>query len=122
MLLTAEQILGADDLPYEDAPAWGGTVRIRRLGAIERRQFEKKLGEPNDDVDTRTRLVGMCLAGEDNAPLFSEAQLAALAKKSSTEIADLFDVAKRLNRIGDEEKKIQKNSPSPAANSDSNSN
>lgn len=115
-LLTAEAILGASDLTSEDVPCpeWGGTVRVRVLGAGERRAFEKRLGElPKDDsLDIRSLLVGMCAVGEDGTPLFSPEQLAALAKKSSVPIVRLFDRCKKLNCIGDEEDDASKKSPS----------
>lgn len=114
-LLTCEQILGADDLPYEDVPCpeWGGTVRVRRLGARARRALEKKMGELNKneevgDLDSRTLLVGACLCDEDGKPLFTPDQFAALALKSHTVIVRLAEVCLWVNCLGAEEDDAEK--------------
>lgn len=111
-LLNGEQILAADDSTFEDVdvPEWGGAVRVRVLGALERRDFEKRYGQlkDNPDVDERTLLVGACLVGEDGKPLFTADQLKALAQKSNVPIIRLLAVCQRLNRIGDWEEAAAK--------------
>lgn len=113
-LLTGEQILGADDLPYEDVPCpeWGGTVRVRLLSAREFRALAKKMGEISNgtdaEFDTRTLLVGACLVGEDGKQLFTPEQFAGLASKSQTVIVRLAAVCSRINCLGIEEDQAEK--------------
>lgn len=111
-LLTGEQILAADDLTFEDVecPEWGGTVRVRVMGAGERRAFERAMpkDKDSDSLDVRTLLVGACLVDEDGKPLFTADQLQELAKKSSVPIVRLNAVCMRLNCIGTEEDDAEK--------------
>lgn len=114
-LLTGEQILGANDLPFEDVPCpeWGGTVRVRMLSAREFRALGKKMDTISKDAevgefDTRTLLVGACLCGEDNKPIFTPEQFAALAGKSQAVIVRLGKVCSRINCLGPEEGEAEK--------------
>lgn len=117
-ILTGEQILAANDRAFEDVECseWGGTVRVRVMGASVRRLFERRLGEVDKDpsIDTRTLLTGACACDESlnylfvkfdehARPEFAFDQLKALAVKSNLPITRLFAAAKRLNLIGDAE-------------------
>jgi hypothetical protein len=109
-LLTADQILGADDLVYEDVevPEWGGSIRIRTMTAAARDTYEASImevdefGNVSSKVDNmRAKLVARCAIDEDGKPLFSEAQIAELGQKSAKALQTCFNVAARLNAVTD---------------------
>lgn len=119
MLLSKDQILAADDLPFEDVeiPQWGGSVRVRAMTGQEKDAFElsilreKKDGtyEMNQE-NFRAKLLASTLVGEDGKPLFCVEEAALLGGKSSKALDVAFQVAKRLNAIGEEEQaKTEKN-------------
>lgn len=84
-LLTAEQILAADDISFieMDIPQWGGTVRFRALSAAEAIKF----GNPDegDEVAKQTsiiRIFALSAVDEDGNRLFTEAEIRLLMKKN----------------------------------------
>lgn len=108
-LLSKEQILGADDLPYEDVEVkeWGGTVRIRALTGFERDRFELSVqadpkGKRNLD-NVRARLVSLCLVDDEGKRMFTEAEVKDLGSKSARALDRLFDAARKLSGLGDED-------------------
>lgn len=113
-LLTAAEILAADDLTCEEVsvPEWGGSVRVRILSAQEMRALSRILGDEPDksDIATGPLLVGACLIGEDNKPLFTADQLKVLGQKSNVPIIRLLKICKRLNCLGDAEEEAAKKS------------
>ena len=113
-LLTADQILGADDMAFEDVdvPQWGGTIRVRRLTATERRAFE--LSTSRDDPDLLAVFVGFCACDAEFKPLFTHEQVKKLAEKDGAAVKQVCKVCERLNKIGED---AEKNSPSPEAGS-----
>ncbi len=115
-LLTAEQIFGADDMRYEDVPTpeWGpdSGIRVRRLGAGERRAFELSTGVNDTDFDLRTALVAACACDEEFKPLFTREQMKKLSEKDAAPIVRAFAVCKRLNGMDDD---AEKKSPSSEA-------
>lgn len=117
-LLTAEQIKAAEDRAFEDVdvPEWGGTVRLRVMGAAVRRAWERRMGELEKDqsVDSRTLLAAACACDENlnylfvrfdaqQQPEFLFDDFRALAAKSSVPIHKLCAVAMRLNAVGEAE-------------------
>lgn len=117
--LSKEQILAADDLPYEDVnvPEWGGVVRVRGLTGSERGWWESQLSEvtPEEDEggDTRMKmafhmermrvtLCTLCLVDAHGARLFKENEVRALGQKSALALNRVYDVAARISGISKE--------------------
>jgi hypothetical protein len=112
MLLTREDILGAPDRRTEDVevPEWGGTVRVRALSGTERDAYEAGIVQIRGDgsrsftlANARARLVSLALVGEDGNRIFSETDITALGEKSATALERVFDVARRLSGLGEED-------------------
>lgn len=103
MFLTREQILSADDLPYEDVPVpeWGGTVRVITMMDNEREQFEMKFAGKKGEgmAGVKRWLCAMTIAGEDRVPIFAVADVDALGRKSGAALNRVFDVSARLNGL-----------------------
>lgn len=116
--LSREQILQAQDLGHEDVevPEWGGTVRIKALTAGERDLYEALvfLDPKGDPVkrreDVRAKLIAFAAVDVDGNRLFTEADIAALSKKSGRALDRLFEAASRLSGLGPEDvKALEKN-------------
>jgi len=120
-LMTREQILGAQDITFEDIdlsdiPGWG-TVRIKDLSASERdrleagmvkqRQTPKRGGgvtvrqEANME-NIRARFCAACIVGEDMRPMFTEADLVVLGSKSARALDRIFDRIRERNGLTEE--------------------
>ena len=120
-LLSADAILKADDLPWEDVdvPEWGGTVRVRRVMAED---FYQYVG--NGDGTTKNKIPRFCalaMIDENGKPLFTPEQAEALGKKSYRAMDRVHEVAKRLSGFGEEAKSIEKNFESPETSGPSSS-
>ncbi|MEU1805835.1 hypothetical protein [Streptomyces sp. NPDC019937] len=111
--LSAEQILGANDLGYEDVdvPEWGGTVRVRELPGTERDKFEAQfLGKDGASIRSeglegfRARLAAAAIVDADGKPLFrSAAETKRLGEKSANALQRVVDAAMRLSGMGDQD-------------------
>jgi hypothetical protein len=110
-ILGREAILAAPDIKTEQVavPEWGGTVLVRGMTGAERDEYEATLvvGKgKNRDVNmrnARAKLVVRCLVDADGKRLFGDADVAALGKKSATALERVFDVARRLSGMSDED-------------------
>jgi hypothetical protein len=88
-------------------PAGGATVRLRTLTGAERDAFEassikgkgKNRGVNYDNL--RARLVARTAVDEHGDQLFAESDVHKLGQKSSAALDRLFDVASRMNGLGD---------------------
>jgi hypothetical protein len=113
--LSAEQILDADDLSYEDVPVpeWGGTVRVRELPGTERDKFEAQfVGKDGASVRAeglegfRARLAAAAIVDESGKQLFrSVAETKRLGEKSARALQRVCDVATRLSKMSEEDVK-----------------
>lgn len=109
--LSADQILGADDLKYEDVPVpeWGGTVRVRELPGTERDKFEAQfVGKDGASVRAeglegfRARLAASTIVDEHGKQLFrSAAETKRLGEKSASALQRVCDVATRLSAMSE---------------------
>ncbi len=107
--LSADQILGADDLSYEDVevPEWGGTVRVRELPGTERDKFESQfVGKDGASIRAeglegfRSRLAAAAIVDKDGKVLFrSAAETKRLGEKSAAALQRVCEVAMRLSKI-----------------------
>lgn len=106
-MLTREQILGANDLVFEDVevPEWGGMVRVRCLTAAERDAFEAAImrqtasGVQVEMTNLRAKLCAMTIVDEAGNRLFSDEDAKLLGQKSAAALQRVFDVAMRLSRF-----------------------
>lgn len=111
--LSAEQILGADDLKYEDVavPEWGGTVRVRELPGTERDKFESQfVGKDGASIRAeglegfRSRLAAAAIVDAEGRVLFrSAAETKRLGEKSAAALTRVCDVAVRLSRMSEDD-------------------
>lgn len=104
-MLTRDAILGIADLKSEDVdvPEWGGSVRVRTMTGAERDAFGASLRNADGKVDPanyRAKLLIRCVVGDDGRPLFTDADLDALAGKSAPALDRLVAAAERLNTMG----------------------
>ncbi|MCI0685728.1 MAG: hypothetical protein L0Y54_00605 [Sporichthyaceae bacterium] len=110
-LLSRDAILAANDIRTVDVavPEWSGAVRLRTLTGAERDAFETASVRTSGKhvhtnlVNLRARLVAACAVDEHGARLFSEADVKALGAKSSAALDRLFDAARKLSRIGEDD-------------------
>lgn len=108
-LLSRDAILGAADLPQErvSVPEWGGTVILRGMSGAERDAFEAGIMVTKGDKDVvdprnlRARLIVRCVIDEDGKRLFADEDAEFLGAKSASVISRLFDVARRLCGMGE---------------------
>lgn len=113
--LSADQILGADDLAFEDVevPEWGGTVRVREMSGTERDKFEAQfVGQDGQSVRAeglegfRSRLAAATLADAEGKLLFrSPAETKRLGSKSARALQRVCEVAMRLSKMSEDDVK-----------------
>lgn len=110
-ILTREQILSADDITKEvvEVPAWGGEVIVKSLTGKERDQFEASMvtGKGKNVqanlVNARAKLVALSLVNEDGKRLFNQGDIEALGAKSADALNKVFEVARRLSGLSEED-------------------
>jgi L-ascorbate metabolism protein UlaG (beta-lactamase superfamily) len=113
-------ILAADDIKVEELhiPEWGGTVRVRGMDGTQRDAFEEsQLGAPYRNL--RARLAVATLITADGKPMFTAADVPALAKKSARALDRIFPVATRLSGLSKEDVEELKKNSSETPSSDS---
>jgi hypothetical protein len=109
--LTRDAILAAADMEAEEVhvPQWGGTVRVRALTGEERDAFEEGQLQGKGKNRTvrlaniRAKLVSLCVVDADGKRLFSDADVAALGRKSAAALSAVFDVAARLSGLTEQD-------------------
>lgn len=104
-LLSADQILRAEDKDFEDIdiPLWGGTVRIQALSAAQTIEFVDSLKSPAAKKNSNTKIVLMsCVDAEGNF-IFTKDQLAQLKEKSLKVLNQVANRCLILNELSDEE-------------------
>lgn len=110
-LLGRNDILGAEDRATADVecPEWGGTVRLRSITGAQRDAFEQscliqKGRERRINMrNARAKLIIMCAVDETGGKLFSDEDLAALAKKNAKPIDRLYGEAQKLCGLSDDD-------------------
>src|SRR4051812_14794317 len=106
-MLTKDQILSANDLQREEVtvPEWGGVVIVRMMTGTEKDGFEsehleaKKSGSELANIRARLAVRTVC-DGEGNR-LFADADAVELGKKNGQVLDRIFDMARRINGIGE---------------------
>ena len=108
--LTKEQILGAVDLPRQTVavPEWGGDVCVQGLSGSERDALEASLivqrgkNTSTNLSNLRAKLAQKCIVDpETGGRIFGENDIAALGRKSAVALQRVFDVARTLSGLGD---------------------
>lgn len=109
-LLSRDQILTVADATTEDVavPEWGGTVRVRSLSGKERDHFEsslidKKTGRPSKVANARARLAAMTIVDSVGNRLFNSSDIEQLGNKSAVALERVFDTARRLCGMTDDD-------------------
>ena len=105
VLLSRDEILAAQDLAAEtvDVPEWGGAVKVRGLSGGARDSLEARFTDEKGRLDRdrfgrfRAAVAAASIVGPDGSLLFSDADIEALAEKSSAALGRVFDVAMRLS-------------------------
>ncbi len=104
MILGRDQILGANDLKFEDVPVpqWGGSVRVRVMSGLERDAFRAAVADspPGEIGRFSATLLSHCIVDEAGARLFSVADVGALQAKCGAALDLPTSVAMRLNGLG----------------------
>ena len=106
-VLSREDIIQAADLgrpvPVE-VPEWGGTVYVRQITAAERDQWEARIvAEGARPQNVRAGLLVYALADAEGKRLFADEDVTRLGRKSAKVLDRLFDVARRVNALGEED-------------------
>ena len=116
-VLDRNAILEAKDLPTEtvDVPEWGGQVIVRTLTGEERDQYESSMFEVVGDgasrevipkmENLRATLAALSIVDEDSKRMFDVSEVHLLGQKSAAALDRVFDVAKRLSGLSEEDVK-----------------
>lgn len=106
-LLTAEEIIAADDIKTEvvEVPEWGGAVTLRMMSGAEAVEFVKAVQADKTGASTSQaiKIVGLSAVDGEGKPLFSEHQLRLLQKKSLKALMRLQNKALEINGLSAEE-------------------
>ena len=119
---SAADILAIDDLPRREVwvEIWGTWICMQGLTGAGRDAFEASVVEGKGKQaktnlkNIRAKLVAACaIDPESGEPLFNATQVEALGKKSVVALQELFDVAKELSALSDDDvEELEKNSVS----------
>ncbi len=129
--LTAEQIRAADDLERKvvEVPEWNGSVLIQAFDGPRRARFEMATYASEDTEAARAEklelarpaLVALSIINEDGTPMFTEADIKSLAKKSGAALERIAEEAFKLSRLGKRDVEAAKKNSDPLRNGDSGS-
>lgn len=129
--LTAEEVLGADDVEYREveSPELGGWLVLRSPTDAAIQAWARKLDPeskgytPQGAIQARADLVSKCAVRHDNRSerLFRPDQVEALSRKNAKPITRLFKVIMEMAGIGEKDlQEAEANFPeTPASDFDS---
>lgn len=127
--LTRNDILKADDAQVEDVPVpeWGGAVTVKGLSGTERDEYESSILQMVGDKmvptleNARAKLVVRSIIDENGAPMFTADDIEQLGSKSARALQRVFDKARELSGLKDEDIKelVQGLKPTPDKDSTS---
>jgi hypothetical protein len=109
-MLTAEDILSADDLQVVevDVPEWGGVVRLRPLTAQQAIKFAEEAKE-NKGALSAVNVAAMCIVDATGSPMFNAEQLEKLKSKSLRAMMRIQKEALRINGLDEKAETATKN-------------
>lgn len=107
MALSRDAILAVDDIQTREVfvPEWGDSVFIKGMTGAERDAFEAANRDSSGNqklTNFRARFLVRCIVNENGTRIFSDADAAALGKKSSGALNRLWDVSNELNGTSEE--------------------
>lgn len=110
-MLNREQILGATKLRVEkvSVPEWNGEVLVRELTGRERDEFESSLVVKEGKQTTttlaniRAKLVARAIVDENGIRVLSDDDVEWLGSRSAAALNRVFDVARRLSGLTEED-------------------
>ena len=110
-ILGRDEILQADDIQTEavEVPEWDGTVLVKGMTGAERDRFElAMISEPGKSAkvnlsDMRAKLCSLTIVNEDGKLLFTPSDIKELTRKSAAALQRVFEVARELSGIGDDD-------------------
>jgi len=115
-VLTAGQILGADDLPRKevDVPEWGGTVYVRTMTGAEQVAWSDRATANGDTKvsqdDIIADLLVSVLVDQNGNQILSKGDAPKLKDKSAAVLIRLSQIAMKHNTITDDDiKEMEKN-------------
>lgn len=116
--LGRDDILGVQDIDIEevDVPEWSGPVFVKGMTGKEREQFEKGYSDAGGNI--RAQLASMTICDKDGVLLFSLKDVEELGNKSASALMRVFDVARKLSRIGTKGVEEMEANPSGGSASD----
>lgn len=115
VFLTRDQILAKKDIITEDVfiEPWGGWVCVKTLTGAERDKFESDIvevkGHGNNTKmvskgNVRAKLVALSVVDPETLqPVFSQADVEILGKKSSAALDTVYSVAQKLSKVSDDD-------------------
>ena len=109
--LGRDDILDADDRQFDevDCPEWGGKVRIRGLSGTQRDAYEAGLMQSNGSdrklnlANARAKMCVLAIVDASGRPIFTADDVRALGRKSALPIERIFDAARRLSGMTQED-------------------
>jgi hypothetical protein len=105
-MLSRDQILAAQDLPFEDVeiPEWGGQVRIRALTGREVEVLTRAQAK-GEEVSIIKLALPLCLIDEDGNRLFTDEDMEALWEKNAAILLRLGVIALKISNLDPESNK-----------------
>jgi hypothetical protein len=105
--LNRQQILAARDISTRviEVPEWGGEVRIRGLNGAERVKIAQRSMDANGQVSSENALdlmiliPALCLIDDDDRPMFTEDDVAALSEKNGDVLQRIMSAVLELSDI-----------------------
>jgi hypothetical protein len=112
-LLSKDQILASDRKKTVDVHVkeWSGDVRLQELSASDRDMWENEsfvlnaegTGAKFNPKHARARLVVRCIVDDKGRRMFSDDEVAAIGSLSAATVQRLFNAARKLNAISDDD-------------------
>jgi hypothetical protein len=109
--LGRDAIIDADDRNYEviEVPEWGGKVRVRGLTGTQRDAYEESLVTTNGNsrkmnlANARAKMCVLAIVDREGRQVFSAEDVRALGRKNAAPLERVFDAARRLSGMTDED-------------------
>ena len=111
-MLDRKSIFKAVDLDIKkvEIPEWGGELCLRGLTARERDHFEASIGASANLDNLRARLVVLTVCDESGSRVFKDSDAIELGKKNAQVVNRLFEIARSMSGMADEDvKELEKN-------------
>jgi len=110
-VLSRDEILNKDDIQQENVsvPEWDGDVIVRGLNGYDRDRYEESMVERRGKSfstnleNIRARLVSLCVVDAEGKRIFADEDIPALGKKSGAALERVFEVARKLSGLRNED-------------------